>query len=98
MSVQDRPVEFTHCPAWVRKRPVVVEAFHFDGTKKCARAIVAWAGAAARYVAGELVITTLDGDHVACTGEYVICGTRGEYYPIQPAVYADVYEPAEAGE
>jgi hypothetical protein len=95
MTTVDAP---TYAPTLVRKRPVVVQEFHYDGTEPCARAIIAWAGAAARYVAGELIITTLDGDHVVYPGEHVMCGTRGEFYPIQPTVYADVYEPAEVGE
>lgn len=87
-----------YCPVWVRKKPVVVEAFRYDGTDASAVAIVAWAGAAARYRSRELIITTFEGDHVAQPGDYVICGTRGEYYPIKPQVYADVYELVEAGE
>lgn len=82
----------THRPVRVRKRPVEVEAFHYDGTATCAHAIVAWAGPAARYVLGELIITTFEGDHTAQPGDTVMRGTRGEFYPIKPTVYADVYE------
>ena len=82
----------TKAPVRVRKRPVVVEAFHYDGTN--AAAIAAWAGAAGRYRRGELIITTFEGDHVAEPGDYVMRGTRGEFYPIKPQVFADVYEPA----
>ena len=77
-------------PTRVRKRPVVVEAFHYDGTN--APEIVAWAGPAASYREGELVISTLEGDHVAEVGDYVMRGTRGEFYPIRPQVFGDVYE------
>jgi len=80
-------------PLRVRKRPVVVEAFRYDGTNS--DAIVAWAGAAGRTdLRGRLIITTFEGDHIAEPGDYVMRGTRGEFYPIKPQVFADVYEPA----
>jgi len=80
----------TEAPTRVRKRPVVVETMLYDGTN--AAAIVAWAGVAARSLLGELVITTFEGDHVVQVGDYVMRGTRGEFYPIKPQVFADVYE------
>lgn len=83
-------------PIRVRKRPVVVEAFPYDGTN--GDDIVTWAQPAATVdLAGDLVITTFEGNHVAAPGDIVMRGTRGEFYPIKPQVYADVYEPAGEG-
>ena len=31
---------------------------------------------------GVLIIKTLEGDMVASTGDYIIRGLRGEYYPV----------------
>jgi hypothetical protein len=79
-------------PLAVRKLPVVVEAMLYDGTN--ADAIVAWAGAATCYREGELVITTLEGDHIANMGDYVIRGVAGEFYPVKPRIFEATYEPA----
>jgi len=80
----------TETPTRVRKRPVVVEAVNYDGTN--AAVIVSWAGAAARFVLGELIITTLEGDHLVSVGDYVICGVAGEFYPVKPHIFEATYE------
>ena len=79
-------------PIRVRKRPLEVDAYLYDGTN--ADDIARWVGPDA-YITlrGDLVIRTLEGDHKAEVGDYVMRGSLGEHYPIKPAVYADVYEP-----
>jgi hypothetical protein len=44
---------------------------------------------------GVLIIKTLEGDMVASTGDYIIRGLRGEYYPCKPDVFHAKYEPCE---
>lgn len=44
---------------------------------------------------GVLIIKTLEGDMVASTGDYIIRGLRGEYYPCKPDVFCKKYEPCE---
>ena len=44
---------------------------------------------------GVLIIKTLEGDMVASTGDYIIRGLRGEYYPCTPDVFQKKYEPCE---
>ena len=44
---------------------------------------------------GVLIIKTLEGDMVASTGDYIIRGLRGEYYPCKPDVFHTKYEPCE---
>jgi hypothetical protein len=44
---------------------------------------------------GVLIIKTLEGDMVASTGDYIIRGLRGEYYPCKPDVFRAKYEPCE---
>ena len=34
-----------------------------------------------------LIIPTLEGDHVAQKGDWIIKGLRGEYYPCKPDVF-----------
>jgi len=80
-------------PTQVRKRPLVVDAYRYDGDN--AVDIAHWAGQPNAYITlrGDLVIRTFEGDHKAEPGDYVMRGTRGEFYPIKPEVYDDVYEP-----
>lgn len=40
-----------------------------------------------------LVIPTLEGDHEAAPGDWIIRGIKGELYPIKPDIFAATYEP-----
>lgn len=42
-----------------------------------------------------LVIPTLEGDHLAEPGDWIIRGVKGEYYPCKPDIFAATYEAAE---
>lgn len=44
-------------------------------------------------VKGGLVIKTLEGDHVAKIGDYIIRGVKGEYYPCKEDMFHQTYEP-----
>jgi hypothetical protein len=39
-------------------------------------------------------IRTLEGDIKASTGDYIIKGVRGEFYPCKPDIFAATYEVA----
>lgn len=39
-----------------------------------------------------LVIHTLEGDHVAKIGDYIIRGVKGEFYPCKPNIFNETYE------
>lgn len=39
-----------------------------------------------------LVVRTLEGDMKISTGDYVIRGTSGEYYPCKPDIFEKIYE------
>ena len=41
-----------------------------------------------------LVIHTLEGDHYASPGDYIIKGINGEFYPCKPDIFAKTYESA----
>ena len=45
-------------------------------------------------VEGGLVIKTLEGEHIASIGDYIICGVNGEFYPCKPDIFEKTYEPA----
>ncbi|MBQ8824207.1 MAG: hypothetical protein IJZ64_03145, partial [Ruminococcus sp.] len=40
----------------------------------------------------EMIIHTLEGDHKANVGDYIITGVHGEQYPCKPDIFAETYE------
>jgi hypothetical protein len=45
---------------------------------------------------GDLIICTLEGDHTARRGDWIIRGIQGELYPCKPAIFAATYQPVDA--
>ena len=43
----------------------------------------------------QLVIPTLEGDHRASIGDYIIKGVKGEFYPCKPDIFEMSYEEVE---
>jgi hypothetical protein len=43
-------------------------------------------------VEGGLVIKTLEGEHIATIGDYIIKGIKGEFYPCKPDIFEMTYE------
>ncbi len=43
-------------------------------------------------VKGGLIIKTLEGEHIASIGDYIIKGVNGEFYPCKPDVFEKTYE------
>jgi len=86
-----------------RKKPVVIEAVQFDGTIESANDVLAWMGhsgqKAWRHHSTKpemgVVIHTLEGNHLASPGDFIIKGVQGEFYPCKPDIFAETYEPAE---
>jgi len=79
-----------------RKKPVVIEAMQYDGSEESQRAIVNWTnGKAEGWVDTEyhLVIRTLEGNHRANAGDWIIRGVQGEFYPCKPDIFEETYEP-----
>lgn len=40
----------------------------------------------------ELTIPTLEGDHTARHGDWIIKGVNGEFYPCKPDIFAKTYD------
>jgi hypothetical protein len=84
------------CPQQFRKKPVVIEALQYDGTNQ---------NAIKRFTQGGcytdvndpnrplFMIRTLEGEHVASVGDYIIKGVKGEFYPCKPEIFDQTYEP-----
>lgn len=90
-----------------RKKPVVIEAIQFTNLNR--EEIEAFVGhplkheieSDAAYVAGvaapvsNLMIPTLEGDHKALPGDFIIKGIAGEFYPCKPEIFEATYEKVE---
>lgn len=44
---------------------------------------------------GTIRIQTLEGEMIANSGDWIICGVKGEFYPCKPDIFEQTYEPAE---
>jgi hypothetical protein len=40
-------------------------------------------------------ITTLEGGHIVCPGDWIITGVAGEKYPCKDSIFQATYEPVE---
>lgn len=84
-----------------RKRPIVVEAFQWDGRFNEETAPDWFDNAVKTGIAElwtrhdgkcDLVIKTLEGKHTASFGDYIIKGVQGEIYPCKPDIFQQTYE------
>ena len=41
-------------------------------------------------------VSTLEGGHIVCPGDWIITGVQGEVYPCKPDIFEQTYEPVEA--
>lgn len=91
-----------------RKKPVVIEAIQLNwknwgkvcdflggiiSSKSPAREVKDCSnscGELSPYI--EITIPTLEGDHIAKHGDYIIKGVKGEFYPCKPDIFEATYE------
>lgn len=83
-----------------RKLPVVIEAVRYTGGGNLEGMVPDWLWEAMRNGIAEatngsdpFVIHTLEGDHIASPGDWIIRGVKGELYPCKPDIFAATYEP-----
>lgn len=93
-----------------RKKPVEIEACQYPGHSPTgmnvdaliefekwlepkARALAKWP---LRYRGQSLIIPTLEGDHEAKPGDWIIRGVKGELYPCKPDIFAATYDEVSA--
>jgi hypothetical protein len=85
------------------KKPVIIEALKYDGTNFveiqnfCMPSEYQNATSCAemRRVSDEhfaLYISTLEGEHIASIGDYIIKGIKGEFYPCKPDIFTASYD------
>jgi hypothetical protein len=78
-----------------RKKPVVIEAIQL--TKENVVDVLTFCNNAGNIVAGNeddmgISILTLEGTMTANTGDYIIRGVKGEFYPCKPDIFEQTYE------
>lgn len=90
------------------KKPVVIEAFQYDGDFKNSDGkyyVPKWAVHAfhlddlffdSKTGPGALYVRTLEGNMLVNVGDYIIKGIQGEIYPCKPDIFEQTY--AKAGE
>jgi len=74
-----------------RKKPVVIEAIQFTCNDRECKAFCP----TARDPVDDrpnLIIPTLEGDHLVSMGDYIIKGVKGEFYPCKPDIFEMTYE------
>ena len=79
-----------------RKKPVEVLAIEFNGENKVE--IQLFMGKYLDQTARGLTIPTLEGDHIASVGDFIIRGVKGEFYPCKPDIFKKTYEAVEDGD
>lgn len=82
-----------------RKNPVVIEAQQLGETN--GEELAQWCGGRYKRLIGRgdrgedlsnIVIPTLEGDHRADLGDWIIKGVKGEFYPCKPDIFDATYE------
>ena len=79
-----------------RKRPVVIEAMEI--TEQTEQAVIKWAGSdviiASPYNLGGVYwqVRTLEGVMTCISGDFIIKGVKGEFYPCRKDIFLETYE------
>lgn len=73
-----------------RKKPVVIEARQYTRNGLKAEAVAKWCSG--EQTDDGLIIHTLEGDHLANYGDFIIQGIQGEFYPCKPDIFEATYE------
>lgn len=83
-----------------KKKPVEIEAFKWSAVKEIGVTPVWYSeaclnGTVVENEDGSVTIKTLEGDHLANIGDFIIQGVKGELYPCKPDIFAMTYEASD---
>lgn len=82
-----------------RKKPVVVEAAHYDGSvqsfKDIAERFTEMKHSPFNFAEGTFVIETLEGCHIVSPNDWIIKGLKGEFYPCKADIFEATYDAVE---
>jgi hypothetical protein len=78
-----------------RKKPVIIDAEQWIGSQESFDQILALG--LVKWKPGEMgtktfIIETLEGNHLAKKGDWIIKGVKGEFYPCKPDIFERTYE------
>lgn len=80
-----------------RKKPVVIDAIQWNGNNLTDMTLFMppdkWALTGG--ILSALEIKTLEGNHLAQAGDWIIKGVKGEFYPCKPDIFEMTYEKVE---
>ncbi|MBY6871669.1 hypothetical protein HYH37_00385 [Clostridium botulinum] len=77
-----------------KKKPVIVEAKQLLFDTNVQEELCKWCSGEKGFDGG-IKIPTLEGTMIANTGDYIIKGVNGEFYPCKPDIFKRTYELAE---
>jgi hypothetical protein len=77
--------------ALFKKKPVVIEARLLEFNTGSQKNIAKWCSGKLG-LDGSVLINTLEGTMMAFSGDWVICGVNGEFYPCKPDIFEKTYE------
>jgi len=86
-------MEVWKMPKFVKK-PVVVDAIQFTGDNLVE--LSEFMNKRALHFNSEkkeIIIETLEGNHIASKGDWIIKGVKGEFYPCKPDIFQMTYTP-----
>ena len=79
-----------------RKKPIVVEVIQYKGYNSLPLVKKLMGNEFEKVlfkpISEKLIISTLEGDHEASVGDYIIKGVQGEFYPCKPDIFEMTYE------
>jgi len=78
-----------------RKKPIVIEAIQFTGTNENLAELSKFVGQRTlRYdpAKAQIIIETLEGNHIANLDDMIIKGVQGECYPCKLDIFELTYE------
>ena len=78
-----------------RKKPVVIEAVQYTGNNYDKVCDFVGKKLDIKGYGTSLIIETLEGNHIASIGDYIIKGVQGEFYPCKPDIFEQTYEVVE---
>lgn len=81
-----------------RKKPVVIDAYQYEGnnSQDVMDALEMTHPEDVHFTeTGGMLIQTLEGEHIASVGDWIIRGVKGEFYPCKPDIFSATYEPAD---
>ena len=74
-----------------RKKPITISAVQYTGNN-LNEILTFTRGNAYLNKSNALMIKTLEGEHIASVGDFIIEGIHKEYYPCKPDIFAKTYE------